>query len=294
METMENSGEKQRCLSLLALYTTSFLCDICHSAPKFNEKKIYCSFFFAYQLHMGHELRYYHAAVFLTDDAWRKDKQMENQKMEIGVIGLGKFGLQMARTLVQLGHTVVGLDDCENRVQLSQEALDTVYKGDATNVSVLKSLRFQDLDCVMVSVGQAMEKSLSITLNLQELNIPRIWVKATNAEHRKILRRLGVDHAILPEHDAATMSAHQISNPGMLDLIPKYGGILVQELTVDRWAGKTLLDLNLMSAHEVMVIGIKGPEAHEYLFVPPARTELKRGDVLIVVGRQAQVKGLHP
>ena len=219
---------------------------------------------------------------------------MENAKMEIGVIGLGKFGMQMARTLVQLGHTVVGLDECETRVQVAQQVLDTVYKGDATNVAVLKSLRFQDLDCVMVSVGQAMEKSLSITLTLQELNIPRIWVKATTAEHRKILRRLGVDHAILPEHDAATMAAHQISNPGMLDLIPKYGGILVQELTVDRWAGKTLLELNLMSQYEVMVIGVRATDAQEYRFVPPARTELHRGDVLIVVGRQGQVKNLQP
>lgn len=219
---------------------------------------------------------------------------MAEKKLEIGVIGLGKFGLQMARTLVQLGHTVVGVDDSEARVQLAQQVLDTVYKADATNSAALKSLRFQDLDCVMVSVGQAMEKSLSITLNLQELDIPRIWVKATNAEHRKILRRLGVDHAILPEHDAATMAAHQLSNPGMLDLIPKYGGILVQELTVDRWSGKTLLELNLMSQHEVMVIGVRAADSHDYRFVPPARTELHRGDVLIVVGRQANVKNLHP
>lgn len=219
---------------------------------------------------------------------------MPDKKLEVGVIGLGKFGLQMARTLVQLGHTVVGLDENESRVQAAQEVLDTVYKADATQAGVLKSLRFQDLDCVMVSTGQAMEKSLSIVLNLQELNIARLWVKACNAEHRKILRRLGVHNAILPEHDAATMAAHQLSNPGMLDLIPRYGGILVQELTVDRWAGKTLLELNLMSTHEVMVIGVRASDAHEYKFIPPARTELQHGDVLIVVGLQKNVRALNP
>lgn len=219
---------------------------------------------------------------------------MPEKKLEVGVIGLGKFGLQMARTLVQLGHTVLGIDENETRVQIAQDVLDTVYKADATQSGVLKSLRFQDLDCVMVSTGQAMEKSLSIVLNLQELSIGRIWVKASNAEHRKILRRLGVHNAILPEHDAATMAAHQLSNPGMLDLIPRYGGILVQELTVDRWSGKTLLDLNLMSTHEVMVIGVRAADAQEYKFVPPARTELQRGDVLIVVGQQKNVRALTP
>ena len=219
---------------------------------------------------------------------------MPEQKLEVGVIGLGKFGLQMARTLVQLGHTVVGLDENEGQVQAAQEVLDTVYKADATQASVLKSLRFQDLDCVIVSTGQVMEYSLSIVLNLQELGIERIWVKASSAGHRKILRRLGVHNAILPEHDAATMAAHQLSNPGMLDLIPRYGGILVQELTVDRWAGNTLLDLNLMSKHEVMVIGIRAADAQEYKFVPPARTELHLGDVLIVVGLQKNVRALNP
>ena len=219
---------------------------------------------------------------------------MTEKKLEAGVIGLGKFGLQMARTLVQLGHTVVGLDDSEARVQTAQEVLDTVYKGDATQASVLKSLRFQDLDCVIVSTGQAMEKSLSIVLNLQELNIPRLWVKASSAEHRKILRRLGVHNAILPEHDAATMAAHQLSNPGMLDIIPRYGGILVQELTVDRWSGMTLMELNLMSKYEVMVVGVRSAEAQDFQFVPSARTRLERGDVLIVVGLQKHVRVLTP
>lgn len=214
--------------------------------------------------------------------------------LEIGIIGLGKFGMQMAKTLVQLGHTVVGIDSAELKVQQAQEVLDTVYKADAGNLSVLRSLQFQHFDCVVVSVGQAMEQSLTITLNLQELSVPKIWVKATNLEHRKILRRLGVDHAIVPEHDAATMAAHQLSNPGMLDLIPKYGGILVQELTVDNWAEKSLLELRLMNEYEVMVIGVRAKNSNDYLFVPPAHTILHKGDVLIVVGRQVSVKRLNP
>lgn len=219
---------------------------------------------------------------------------MAEKNLEIGIIGLGKFGMQMAITLVQLGHTVVGVDSVETRVQLAQERLDTVYKADASNLPVLKSLRFHDLDCVVVSVGQSMEQSLSITLNLQELGVPKIWVKASNQEHRKILRRLGVHHAILPEHDAAIMAAHQLNNPGMLDLIPKYGGILVQELTVDRWADNSLLDLNLMNRHEIIVVGIRPAGSQSYTFVPPARTVLRKGDILIVVGRQANVKKLEP
>lgn len=219
---------------------------------------------------------------------------MERNTLEIGVIGLGKFGMQMARTLMHLGHRVVGVDSGDEPVQRAQEELTSVYKADAANLTVLKSLRFQDLEYVVVSVGQAMEKSLTITLNLQELAVPHIWVKAGNAEHRKILRRLGVQQAILPEYDAAVMAAHHLSNPGMLDLIPKYGGILVQELTVDNWTGKSLMDLDLMSKHEVIIIGVRSANAGDYRFVPHAGTVLRRGDALIVVGRPAQVNSLRP
>ncbi len=214
--------------------------------------------------------------------------------LRIGIIGLGKFGLQMARTLEQLGHHVLGIDDDENRVDTAQDLLQTVYKADATQMSALKSLHFEELDCVMVSVGHAVEKSLSIVLNLQELNIKRIWAKANTVEHRKILQRLGIHNAILPEHDVASLAAHQLCNPGMLDLIPRYGGILVQELTVDKWTGKTLMELNLISKYEVLVIGVRAGSSDEYIFVPPAQTLLKRGDVLIVIGRQDSVRQLTP
>ena len=117
---------------------------------------------------------------------------MPEKKLEIGIIGLGKFGLRMAATLVSLGYTVVGVDMSEARVQLAEEMLDTVYKADATNISVLRSLHMQDMDWVVISVGESVEQSLNVTLNVQELGGPRILVKASNEEHRKILRRLGV------------------------------------------------------------------------------------------------------
>ena len=65
---------------------------------------------------------------------------MAEKKLEIGVIGLGKFGLRMATTLVSLGHTVVGIDMSDAQVQRAEDALNSVYKADATNIAVLRSL----------------------------------------------------------------------------------------------------------------------------------------------------------
>lgn len=219
---------------------------------------------------------------------------MAEKKLEIGVIGLGKFGLRIATTLASLGHTVVGIDMSEARVQLAEESLTSVYKADAANIAVLRSLHVQDLDWVVISVGQSVEQSLSITLSVQELGGPRIWVKASNEEHRKILQRLGVARAMVPEMEAAVMAAHQLTYPGMLDLIPKYGGIAVQELRVDTWDGKTLVDLNLIKRFSVMVMGIRPVGEQLFIFVPPAHTVLRRGDTLVVAGKADSVRELIP
>ena len=216
------------------------------------------------------------------------------KKLEVGVIGLGKFGMQLARTLASLGHTVVGVDGAPSKVQFAQDILDKVYRADASDIVALKELGFQHFDYVVVSVGQAMELSLTITLNLQEMGVRSIWVKSTSLEHRKILKRLGVQHAILPEHDTATMTAYHLNNPGMIDLIPKYGGILVQELVVENWAGKKLMELNLMNEHEVIVLAVQLSGSKEFTFVPKASTLLSAGDTIVVVGKMDNVNRLKP
>ncbi|NHZ46275.1 TrkA family potassium uptake protein [Nitratidesulfovibrio liaohensis] len=216
------------------------------------------------------------------------------KKLEIGIVGLGKFGLQLGRTLTGMGHTVVGLDTGEARVRLAQDVLAQVYQANAADIAVLQQLRFQDLDIVFVSVGDSMETSLLVVLNLQELGAHKIGVKAASIEHRKVLTRLGVDLVILPEHDVATHVAHRLANPGMLDLLPLGGGVLVQELVVDKWAGRTLLDLKLVNDYGVMVVAVKSAGGKEYRFVPQAHETLDRGDALVVIGKQEDVLRLVP
>ncbi len=218
---------------------------------------------------------------------------MARDHLDVGVIGLGKFGLSIAQTLKKLGHSVVGVDSNDTRIELAQDILNDVYKADATNLSVLRSLHFQEMDYAVVSVGHSVEHSLSITLNLQDLGLNRIWVKASNDEHRKILQRLGVERAILPEVDAAFMTAHQMVHPGMLDLIPKYGGIAIQELVVDKWDGQTLMGLNLMREHTVIVLGIRETGEEDVHFVPSPHTRLNKGDTLVVVGKQTDIAALR-
>ena len=214
------------------------------------------------------------------------------KKLEVGVIGLGKFGLQLAGTLTELGHRVIGVDTDEQHVQLAQEVLSQVYLADAANRTALEQLRFQDLDAVAVSVGDSMETSILVTLNLQEIGVPKIIVKAVSAAHRKVLKRLGAHHVIQPEADVAIHTAHRLANPGMLDLLPVGGGVLVQENVVDAWEGKSLLSLNLRTNSSILVAAVKHAGENEYRFVPDPNIPFGKGDKILLIGKQDAVLAL--
>ncbi len=214
--------------------------------------------------------------------------------MDVGVIGLGKFGLELALTLNHLGHNVVGLDANEERVRMAQDDLSTVFRGNATDLVVLRQLRFEDLDPVIVSVGDSMEDSLLIVLALQELNVRNIHVKANSLEYQKILHRLGVNHVIMPQHEIAVQFAHRLGTPGMLDVLPLGGGVLVRELTVEAWDGKSLNELSLPTKHRVIALALRGKDAQHYHFVPAPDQPLSAGDRMVVLGQIEHVLKLNP
>ncbi|MDR2051081.1 MAG: TrkA family potassium uptake protein [Deltaproteobacteria bacterium] len=215
-------------------------------------------------------------------------------KLEVGVIGLGKFGLGIGSTLTELGHRVIGVDADPDRVRAAQEQFSQVYEANAADMAALTQLQFQYLDVVAVSVGSSMETSILVVLNLQELGLRNIIAKAVSGPHARVLQRLDVKRIIQPELDVAVHTAYRLHNPGMLDFLPIGGGVLIQELVVDAWEKKNLLELNLRDASGVLVAAVRGQEDTEYRFVPDPKKPFAKGDKLLVIGTQESVISLKP
>ncbi len=209
---------------------------------------------------------------------------MESSKKEVGVIGLGKFGLEAALTLTRLGHRVVAVDQDAARVQRVSQDLAAVYQGDATDQGLLEQLRFQDFDLVIVSIGESMEASILISLNLIDLHVKRLIVKATGPQHSQVLQRLGVQQVVQPEMETARRLGHQIHSPGLLDFLSLGGGTILQQVVVKKWNGRTLADLKLPSERGVMAVAEKRPADADFRFVPDPRRPLEAGDQLLLIG----------
>ncbi|WP_432735196.1 potassium channel family protein [Maridesulfovibrio sp. FT414] len=214
------------------------------------------------------------------------------EKIEVGVIGLGKFGLELALTLRKLGHNVTGIDTSEERVKSAKPYMSQVFQADGTDQQALEQLSFQDFSYVVVSTGDSMEASILVVLNLQEIGVNKIWVKAISEAHKKVLSKMGVDFVVFPEHFAAKQLAHKLATPGMIEYLSMGQDILIKEREVAEWAGKTLIDLNLTNNYHVQVIAIRKNGAEELDFVPKANQVLEASDVLIMIGQRENLMKL--
>lgn len=208
----------------------------------------------------------------------------EMNDIEIGVIGLGKFGLEVGRTLVRLGAKCIGLDISPARAAAARNDLTQVYQADATDREALVQLNFQSLETVVVAVGGRLEAGILTCLNLLELEIPNLVVKASSPLHKKVLERMGVGRIIQPEIEVASYLAHSLVTPGLLDLLPIGKGVVLEECVVDKWAGLTLRSLNLRNENKVLVAAIQERGEGAYKFVPDPDRPLEAGDKLLFIG----------
>jgi len=213
---------------------------------------------------------------------------------EFGVVGMGKFGLSLARSLMAHGQRVVGVDSDPDKVKAAAEVLTQAYQAEAVDKTALEQLGFGELPQVIVSTGHNMEASILITLFLKELGCKSVTVKAVSRDHEKVLTKVGADAVIFPERYAAEQLAAKLAVPGLIDYLPLGTNIILKEFKVDRWEGKTLRDLNLTNSFGIQVVAVKGLEDKQFVFVPKADQPLKKGDVLAVIGQGDKLLDLDP
>ncbi len=211
--------------------------------------------------------------------------------MNIAVIGLGRFGSNLARTLTELGHEVLAVDLSERVVQNISDDVSHAVRADATDEAVLQDLGIHEYDVAFVSLGD-IESSILITMLLKQLGVRRVHSKARNNLHRQILERIGADQVAFPEGEMAVRVAHNLVAPNMMDyfeLLANYG---IGEVRVPpSFVGNTLASANLRARLDVSVLVIK--RGSQLLIMPDLTEKLEDGDILVVAGRDSAIANLE-
>ncbi len=206
-------------------------------------------------------------------------------------IGLGNFGFNVTKTLFEEGHDVVAVDLDEDATQRIQPYCTQAVVADATQKETIRGLGLEEMDAVVVSMGDNESSATLITLYLKEFGVKRIVVKASNEDHGKILSKVGASDVIYPEKDMAIKVARSLSTPDVLDYIPMSGDYLIAEIApLDAFVGKSLAELQLRSRYGITVIGIKELVPENFILVPPASFVIKHSDILIVIGKRVDIQ----
>lgn len=206
-------------------------------------------------------------------------------------IGLGNFGFYVTRTLFEEGHDVIALDKNEDKIQQIRPYCSQAIQGDVTQKDMVKTLGLEEMDAVVVSMGDDANAATLITLYLKELDVKRIVVKATNEDHGKILSRVGATDVIYPEKDMAVKVARSLSTPDVLDYFPMSGDYIIAEIApVEAFVGKSLAELQLRSEYNINVVGIRELVPENFVLVPPAGFVIKDSDILLVIGKREDIK----
>ena len=207
------------------------------------------------------------------------------------VIGLGIFGTQLARQLYEGGLEVVAIDKSRDVVQRIKDHSTKAVLADATDKEVLESIGIDAKDTVVISFGEDLSASTLLTLYLKEMKVKEIIVKVPNEDYKRILLKVGASEAIIPEREMANKVARSIISPNVLEYLPISEDYTIVELAPPTdFIGKSLADLDLRKKYALQVIAIRDVLTNKMQLVPRASAIIKDSDVLVIIGREDDIR----
>jgi trk system potassium uptake protein TrkA len=209
-------------------------------------------------------------------------------KKQFVVIGLGRFGSSIAKTLYSLGNEVLAIDSDEDVVQGIADSVTQAIQAEATDEATLKSLGIRNFDVAVVTIGADVQSSIMITLLVKELGIKYVVAKAQNELHAKVLYKIGADRVVFPERDMGIRVAHNLCSSSILDYIELSPDYSIMELTaIEEWEGMSLRELNMRNKYGINVMAIK--RGSSINVSPQADDIIKPNDIMVVIGGTEQL-----
>ncbi|MCX8076717.1 MAG: TrkA family potassium uptake protein [Aquificaceae bacterium] len=209
-------------------------------------------------------------------------------KKVFGVIGLGRFGFNVAKTLAEGGAEVIACDVDEERVRRIADMVHQAFVLDATDEKALKESGIANADVVVVSIGENIEASILVVVQLMELGVKEIIAKAVNPLHGRILERLGISRVIHPERDMAIRLAHSLLVGGFIEEIPiAHNYSIFEMLPIAKFHNKTLKELDLRRRYDMTVLAIKRGE--KFIVNPSGDEWVLPNDIMIVLGNRERI-----
>ena len=179
-------------------------------------------------------------------------------KKTYAVFGLGRYGIAVARELVDHGMEVIAVDSEERIVNMAADELPICKCADVTDPDVIRELGISNVDVVIIAMANNLEASVMAVTLCKEIGVKTVIAKCANEMHQKILLRVGADKVVFPENESGIRLARNLLSSGFVDMVSLAKNVSMIELDVKReWVGKNLIELNLRKKHSINVVALR-------------------------------------
>lgn len=218
---------------------------------------------------------------------------LRKENRQFAVVGLGRFGRAVCSSLHRLGYEVLGTDIDEKRVAqvLTDQIATHAVQLDSTEPLALKEAGIFEFDTVIVAIGNFLQESIITTLNLKEAGVAHVVAKASSEVHGKLLKRVGADRVVFPEHDAGCTLARSLTKPSILErfeLDPAHS--IVEVVVPEEFHGKTVMELELRKRYGLNLVAIGQNDRFE--INPDPNVHLHKGSAMVVIGSNRDIDRL--
>ena len=174
------------------------------------------------------------------------------------VFGLGRYGMAVARELVDNGMEVIAIDEDQDTVNNAAVYLPICKCADVTDPEVIKHLGIAEIDTVIICMAGNLEASVMAVTLCKEAGVRTVIAKSANEMHQKILLRVGADQVVFPENESGIRLAKNLLSSGFIDMISLSSDVSMIEIEVkDEWIGKNLIELDLRKKFGFNIVAVK-------------------------------------
>lgn len=212
-------------------------------------------------------------------------------KKTYAVFGLGRYGIAVARELVNHGMEVIAVDADEKIVGMAADRLPICKCADVTDLDVIRELGISNADVVIIAMANNLEASVMAVALCKEIGVKTVIAKCANEMHQKILTRVGADTVVFPEKESGIRLARNLLSSGFVDMVSLARNVSMIELDVKQeWVGKNLIQLNLRKKYSINVVALRREEMVSVDIDPHA--PLAEDDKLIVIANTEKLSRL--
>ena len=199
------------------------------------------------------------------------------------VIGLGRFGEDLAIMLAESGKEVIVADRDENKIKEMRQYTEYAFVVENLNKETLKEMGIQNCDVAIICIGEQVDISILTTMSVLELGVPRVISKALSAEQGAVLEKLGAE-VVYPERDMAVRLGKKLLLGQLIDYVALLHDVEIRQIQVpESLNGKTVEEIELRQKFRLNIIAIENISGTNTEVIP--ENVLKKDDIIVVIGK---------